>query len=43
MKHVVGAILFIVVMSVFAIGILNVDLLMPAGASAQAVPIDRAF
>lgn len=43
MKHAVGAFIFIVVMTVFALVVLNVDKLMPAPASAQAIPIDTLF
>jgi cytochrome c oxidase subunit II len=43
MKHVVGAIIFIMLLSVFAWGVLNVDRLLPAQASVQALPIDQLF
>ena len=43
MKHVVGAIIFIVLLSAFAWAVLNVDLLLPAQASLQARPIDQLF
>jgi len=43
MKHVVGAIIFILFLSAFAWGVLNVDRLLPAQASAQALPIDQLF
>jgi cytochrome c oxidase subunit II len=43
MKHVIGAVIFIVLATAFALVVLNVNLLMPAPASAQAGPIDELF
>jgi cytochrome c oxidase subunit 2 len=43
MKHAIGAIFFIVVLSAFAWIVLNVETLLPAQASAQALPIDHLF
>ncbi len=43
MKHVIGVIVFIVVLASAAWGALNVNLLLPAQASQQAQPIDSLF
>ena len=43
MKHAIGAALFVIVLAVFAWVVLDVNILLPVQASAQAIPIDNLF
>jgi cytochrome c oxidase subunit 2 len=43
MKHGIGALIFVVILTIVGVAILRVDVLLPEQAALQAVPIDNLF